>query len=500
MKSDTTCGTMKGEHMKKLKVVGILAAVVLIGGIISVLPVNNHNTYKAEKVSSETSLPKGMSLVETLSQAGKLTGNRICMQYFEAILIRSELLLEEMNSLYSDYRSMDEQMHKKEIELVHNNFFENGVEGVLTDLDEALELPDELYIANKYQIAFDENGTIQSMYAFIYGQDENGEKKTYLIDYDADKSNNMTVWIDGHVNGEYEEDMRLLPMLQVLKNADWKNQVKLWSDTYEEKQIYEILYMGRRSFHLDEGLQYVSGDADGNGVETGTNNFVQLRNGGAIVGFEVSLHIPGLNSVTPVRYIMEPEYISQKELDQENMMQQVDEAKAAESWTVDQSDGTMYFFFDENNGWRLVVTDAAAGSRFYVMEKSVDGGTTWERINEDPFGGQIGVTEGLLFFDENFGFAGLTEASQSHSNLYVTRDGGANFEKLVLPMDSVTELPEMAEECDFTIEDYDYLNMPEKDGDTLIITVTTDAAETDGIVFKSIDNGITWKYSGITES
>ena len=51
-----------------------------------------------------------------------------------------------------------------------------------------------------------------------------------------------------------------------------------------------------------------------------------------------------------------------------------------QKWTVDQSDGTMYFFLDENNGWRLVITDAAAGSRFYVMEKTMDGGSTWECI------------------------------------------------------------------------------------------------------------------------
>ena len=64
---------------------------------------------------------------------------------------------------------------------------------------------------------------------------------------------------------------------------------------------------------------------DGDGTETGTGNFTQLRSGGEIVGFEVSLHIPDLNSVTPVRYIMEPEYVSQQELKQENTMQQVED-------------------------------------------------------------------------------------------------------------------------------------------------------------------------------
>lgn len=388
---------------------------------------------------------------------------------------------------------------QKEVELKRNNLFEDGVEGVLMDLDEALELPEELYIANKFQVSFDGNGTIQSIYAFIYGKNEAGEKKTYLIDYDTDSSKDMTVWIDGNVNGEYDDDMRLSPMIDVLNTANWINQVKEWTETFEEQQIYEILYMGRRSFNSEEGLQYIPGDADGDGTETGTSNFTQLRRGGEIVGFEVSLHIPDLNNVTPVRYIMEPEYVSQQELNRDNTMQQVENAKATEKWTVDQSDGTMYFFLDEKNGWRLVITDAAAGSRFYVMEKTIDGGTTWECINADPFSGQLGVTEGLIFFDENFGVAGLTGASQSYSRLYVTRDG-KTFEEMKLPMERVLELPQIAIDCGFTAEDFDYLNMPEKVDDTLTITVTTDAAEKDGIVFQSTDYGVTWEYKGLVQT
>ena len=46
---------------------------------------------------------------------------------------------------------LDEWMRKKEVELEHNNLFEDGVEGILMDLDEALQLPEELYIANKYR-------------------------------------------------------------------------------------------------------------------------------------------------------------------------------------------------------------------------------------------------------------------------------------------------------------------------------------------------------------
>lgn len=73
--------------------------------------------------------------------------------------------------------------------------------------------------------------------------------------------------------------------------------------------------MGRRAFQTEEGLQYIEGNAkeqEGYGVPTGNEVFQQLRNGGEIVGFEVSLHMPEVKSVTPVRYMMEPEYMSRK--------------------------------------------------------------------------------------------------------------------------------------------------------------------------------------------
>lgn len=90
--------------MKKLKIVGILAAAILISGVISIPLINNHAAYKVEKALCEIPLPEETELIESLSQAGKLTGNGNGMQYFGAILIRSELSLEELDAYYSDYR------------------------------------------------------------------------------------------------------------------------------------------------------------------------------------------------------------------------------------------------------------------------------------------------------------------------------------------------------------------------------------------------------------
>ena len=95
----------RGERMKKLEIVRILAAAILIGGVISIPLINNHTAYKVEKALCEIPLPEETELIESLSQAGKLTGNGNGMQYFGAILIRSELSLEKLETYYSDYRS-----------------------------------------------------------------------------------------------------------------------------------------------------------------------------------------------------------------------------------------------------------------------------------------------------------------------------------------------------------------------------------------------------------
>ena len=49
-----------------------------------------------EKELCETPLPEKTELIESISRAGKLTGNGNGMQYFGAILIRSDLSLEEL--------------------------------------------------------------------------------------------------------------------------------------------------------------------------------------------------------------------------------------------------------------------------------------------------------------------------------------------------------------------------------------------------------------------
>lgn len=70
--------------------------------------------------------------------------------------------------------------------------------------------------------------------------------------------------------------------------------------------------------------------------------------------------------------------------------------------------------------------------------------------------------------------------------------------ELQLPLETVTELPPLAKELNFTIENYKYCEMPKKKEDILTIKLLTGAGEIQGIRFESKDNGETWAYAGIS--
>ena len=93
--------------MKKTKIAGICLIVLILAAFVSVPVYNNYCAYNVEKMLCETPLPEQTELIEAISQTGKLTGNGNGMQYFGAILIKSELSLEELDAYYSDYRSSE---------------------------------------------------------------------------------------------------------------------------------------------------------------------------------------------------------------------------------------------------------------------------------------------------------------------------------------------------------------------------------------------------------
>lgn len=109
--------------------------------------------------------------------------------------------------------------------------------------------------------------------------------------------------------------------------------------------------------------------------------------------------------------------------------------------------------------YRMVVVDAALGSRLYGLIKSQDNGQTWKEVSLDPFDSQLGMAVDFTFLDEKTGFATLAHNGGDNADLYITEDGGNHYE-LVAIEEKLFELPDGT-----MYAPYDYPQMPyESDG------------------------------------
>ena len=434
------------------------------------------------------------------------------------------LLLVCLGGLY--FFKTSERFQKSDevkITLKHDNFFDDSVAGILEDLDNEIGLPKKIYLVNHFNVTFYATGEIAAIDTFFYGEDENGETRTYLVDYNRKKSSKMTVYINNYAETDYEEDMCLTPLFELLGNIKVKEQVNSWAEE-TKSHTFGISYSGKRAFTSADSLQVINAE---NTDTNGNSILSQVEYGGEVTGFAVTFSTGGEeNTDKIITYIINPKYTSAAVLAQQNRLEQIEKAKNSSGdvtgdnngnkdngiisgseeedgeettpWTENREDGSVYFFLDSNTGYRLLVADAAAGSRFYELECTKDGGQSWNQLNADPFCGNMGVAEGIEFYNENLGVIGLRGASGAYSTLYLTQDGGKTFSMIELPMDEVTELPDTAAQYGLEKSDYDYCEMPQQEDGKFKIKVISEQGETDGILFESTDNGNTWNYSGIS--
>lgn len=90
--------------MKKVLVAIVLAVVIIFLFVLITAPIVNDNV--AKKTANELAdlpLPNNTEFIESINKAGKLIGNGNGMQYFGAILIKSELSLEELIEYYKGF-------------------------------------------------------------------------------------------------------------------------------------------------------------------------------------------------------------------------------------------------------------------------------------------------------------------------------------------------------------------------------------------------------------
>ena len=185
-------------------------------------------------------------------------GFAVITLYYGPLIYRSAQAYEGRLSWY-----IDEAKHKRSVELVHDNIYSDGIQGLFDDLGEKLELPEELYLSSGFNLHFGEDGTIYTIDTFLYGWDEYGNKESYLISYDREKSENeITVYLDNEVSGARDEDKLLKPMLTILSHVPIRETVSIWT----EKE-YGILYYGMRKWgDNSEGIIFMDdqgGDQSG---------------------------------------------------------------------------------------------------------------------------------------------------------------------------------------------------------------------------------------------
>jgi len=89
----------------------ITTAIVILAVlfIVSVPAVNNITAVITMQAIEKLPLPESTEHIESISCAGKLTGNGNGMQYFGAVLVKSELSADELDRYYSAYRENEWQ-------------------------------------------------------------------------------------------------------------------------------------------------------------------------------------------------------------------------------------------------------------------------------------------------------------------------------------------------------------------------------------------------------
>ncbi|WP_244835009.1 hypothetical protein [Clostridium sp. BJN0001] len=367
---------------------------------------------------------------------------------------------------------LDDLKNKRSVKLEHNNIYKDGVQGIFDDIDKKFTLPAKLYMSNGFKLDFNSDGTITSFETFVYGKDDKGKEKTYLIYYDSQKSKNITVEFR-NVNADYNDDKLLEPLITTVNAISVENTVERWN---EDK--YSLIYYGKRNWGFNtDGIVNI----DENG-----NEKPLVNSDSPIIGYTVSIFVPGKEEeYTKVRYNLKcdldwskSETLPKDSNDEEN--------------TSSSSKSNDEFYISKEVGYKLEITGAAAGRRSYSLNGTTDSGKTWAIINKDPFKGDMGVASGITFINDKIGFLGLSLSGGASGQLYRTDDGGISFKKV-----NIEEHKVKLDSGEY-VNPFDLPSMPYEKGETynMLIGQGSDGDYNGGsnALYESKDNGKTWKF------
>lgn len=405
----------------------------------------------------------------------EITALVLCTGFYGYRIYRSSVSFNGKLSWY-----LEEKKNSRQVEITENNFYKTGIDGILSALEVELDIEEisEIYVSGNFKLSIDKNGTIEKIEALLYMPDSGGVMKGYLINYDDDSDCKMTVWLNGPEDVEYPVQMRLEPMQDMIRALQDSPVMR------PGKRQYTICYGGYacRSYEPEWYLL-----TDGRVRPYPDNSY-----GMSVTGYMMTVSDEYGNDMTIVSEVDTLHTIEELEKEKQTEVTREQAEEAGKSLVVDNNNGTMTFYLDEENSMSLTIIDAAAGSRWYTFSTSA--GIT----NDDPFAGNGGVAEGIYFMDTQKGFVLLSGASFDYSRMYYTEDGGVSFTEVLLPMEDARADVEN-NQYGFEFDNFDYIDVPYEENGMLYVGVGIDSVDMSyaAAVFRSEDQGKTWVYDHV---
>lgn len=181
---------------------------------------------------------------------------------------------------------------KKSIELEHDNLYQDGIDGLLADLEKVIDFPQHLMLKNSFNLHFAPDGTIASIDTMWYGYDERYTYvDSYLITYDRSKSSKIDVYFHGGTGDVYDPEKDVNVLFDALRVIPLKESVEGWKEAE-----YGILYKGVRDWGYNtEGILYIDKEKR---IDIPSDIAYS-----EIKGPTVSVYCPNNESIIPKRYI-----------------------------------------------------------------------------------------------------------------------------------------------------------------------------------------------------
>lgn len=341
-----------------------------------------------------------------------------------------------------------------EVKIENNQFFDTGIRGIIEDIRKEINIDNELYIANKFQVKFDNMGLISDIQAMIYDR-----QHTYLLDY-KNQEETMTVWIDNYTKRTYDPNRSLKEMIEMV---DVMNIDDNFDNYWRLSNNYTVEYSGYQKKVLEDSI-----------YELYDNKLIK-REEKENRDPESSYEVVFSNQDSKLFSLV-------SKVDTYIVGSETTEGYKPGELEVDGSD--LYFHLTEKIIMELKVTDAALGSYFYTF--SINDHV----VNENPFNNDLGVASGMYFLNESEGMILITNASHETSTMYQTNDGGISFNLVELP---ISDASNDVRASGATEEEYGYINTPYRRNGTVYVDVTRDVSETNSFIRFEYRDG-QWVY------